>query len=242
MQNRLKPGLFLAAIMFFSPATAPADMLLAADVLLGGTDQTVPSPQQGALVFQQRCILCHGNKGMGDGALPVLLKGYPSTNLFDSKYGSTEKDIREVVISGGKGDKKSPYSPPWGDELTWVEIESVVQFLMLLRNSNEQATRLLKLKSNLTAPSKKIGQMVFRTRCVLCHGIYGEGNGKMARIINSPPPFNLTKSTASDVYLEMIISRGGEAVGRSLNMPPWNDELTKTELQSVISYIKTLRE
>lgn len=75
-----------------------------------------------------------------------------------------------------------------------------------------------------------------------CHGIYGEGDGNMAKIIRNPPPYNLTKSTQTEAYLKEIISKGGEAVSRSPQMPPWGEELNDSEIQSLILYLLTLRE
>jgi len=64
------------------------------------------------------------------------------------------------------------------------------------------------------------GSIVFRTYCMLCHGPHADGKGRAARNYN-PPPANLTVSAASDAYKEMIIRKGGEAMGRSPFMPPW---------------------
>ncbi|MCX4026591.1 hypothetical protein H0A36_00305 [Endozoicomonas sp. SM1973] len=41
--------------------------------------------QFGAKIFQQRCVLCHGDHGMGEGLLPIIVAKYPSTNLFKKK-------------------------------------------------------------------------------------------------------------------------------------------------------------
>jgi cytochrome c oxidase cbb3-type subunit 3 len=64
----------------------------------------------------------------------------------------------------------------------------------------------------------------------------------MARIIKSPPPFNLTLSRAPDDYLHDIIYKGGEKMGRSPRMPPWGGDLSDAEIDSVVMYIKTLRQ
>ncbi len=85
------------------------------------------------------------------------------------------------------------------------------------------------------------GSKIFISRCVLCHGETGKGDGKMSKIIIDPPPFDLTKSNAPYEYLRLIISNGGEQVGRSPQMPPWRDELSLAELDAVISYIQELR-
>ena len=75
----------------------------------------------------------------------------------------------------------------------------------------------------------------------MCHGRYGEGNGRLAKIIRNPPPYDLTKSTAEQTYLIEIITKGGAAVNRSKHMPPWGEELTSVEIDSVVNYIMTIR-
>ncbi|MDH5436332.1 MAG: cytochrome c, partial [Gammaproteobacteria bacterium] len=81
----------------------------------------------------------------------------------------------------------------------------------------------------------------YKGRCSLCHGPDGEGNGKMARIIKDPPPFNLTKSGVPYSYLKEIVTKGGEAMGRSGRMPPWGKELSRVELDSILLYVMSLR-
>ncbi len=90
-------------------------------------------------------------------------------------------------------------------------------------------------------PTLEYGAEMFQSYCALCHGPNGEGDGKMAKIIKNPPPFNLTKSVMPDPYLEVIISKGGEAMGRSPRMPIWGEQFSKPEIQSLILYIKNLR-
>ena len=92
-----------------------------------------------------------------------------------------------------------------------------------------------------SSPNLERGIEIFNERCMLCHGEKGEGNGKMIKVLKTPPPADLTSSVASDEYLEQIIAEGGESVGRSTHMPPWKDELSNEDIQSVIFYIKTFR-
>ncbi|MCV6615128.1 MAG: cytochrome c, partial [Cellvibrionaceae bacterium] len=55
-------------------------------------------------------------------------------------------------------------------------------------------------------------------------------------------PANLTLSKLSDAELAKIISGGGQAVGRSPQMPAWGGQLNKQQLQSLILYINSLRQ
>jgi mono/diheme cytochrome c family protein len=84
------------------------------------------------------------------------------------------------------------------------------------------------------------GYIVFKTNCVLCHGIHADGNGRAARNYN-PPPANLRLSTKNDVYKEMIIRNGGTSMGRSPFMPPWGQELTDEQIRDVVHYLSVIR-
>lgn len=200
-----------------------------------------PSLKYGAEIYKGRCVLCHGNQGHGDGMLPLSIKNYPHTNLHENKYGSDLDSIRHSLIYGGSRNAMSIEMPPWGDELTYTQINSVALFVSLMISEPEKANKLLESTTVKSHASIKAGRNLFNNFCSLCHGKNGEGDGKMARIIKNPPPFNLTLSRAPDTYLKDIINKGGEAMGRSPRMPPWFEQLSKTEVQSVILFLKTLR-
>lgn len=200
-----------------------------------------PTLKYGAHIFKGRCVLCHGNQGHGDGMLPLSIKGYPHTNLHENKYGSDLDSIRHSLIYGGSRKAMSIEMPPWGDELTYTQINSVAMFVSLMLTDAEKANKILESTVVKAHVSERAGRNLFKNFCTLCHGANGEGDGKMARIIKNPPPFNLTLSRVPDSYLMDIINKGGEAMGRSPRMPPWFEQLTKEEVQSVILYLKTLR-
>ena len=195
---------------------------------------------QGSQIYLDRCSLCHGNAGMGSGLVPLVLKDYPSTSLMEPQFGTDEESVRNTVIWGGTKGDMSSLSPAWGGELSTEEINAVVSFVIYLRNDIEGSLKKLELVKQSQPPNTKTGKHIFHTRCALCHGTTGEGDGKMAKIIKDPPPFDLTKSVMPNDYLRIIVSDGGEPIGRSPQMPPWKDELTSSELDSVLMYITTL--
>ncbi len=194
----------------------------------------------GANVFQARCALCHGTDGLGEGILPLQMKNYPNTNLLDGKAKDYDT-IAKVIRFGGSLPGVSAEMPPWGDELTASQLESVTSFVNLLHRKRDKALKLLRQEAENLTPSIRLGRGIFQGRCALCHGKGGEGDGKMAKIIKNPPPFNLTLSRMPDEYLKAIIKKGGQAMGRSPRMPPWGTDLSDREVASVIMYIKTLR-
>ena len=204
--------------------------------------------EYGATVFQNRCALCHGSDGLGEGVLSLSIKGYPNTNLLEPNHSVSYRDVENIVRYGGGSttDKsKKPVSnemPPWGDELTMAQMESVIDFVLFLRLDSEKAMATLRKVSANLKPSLRVGRAIFKGRCTLCHGNSGVGDGKMSRIIKNPPPFNLTLSQSPDDYLVDIIHKGGEKMNRSPRMPPFGNDLTDSEISSVIMFIKTLRQ
>jgi cytochrome c oxidase cbb3-type subunit 3 len=226
MKNYL--WLFLMAMLFSHP-------------LLAGTSKVEPTFTYGANVYQARCTLCHGNQGYGDGMLPLSMKKYPHTNLHETKYGNDISSLRKSIIYGGSNGAMSNEMPPWGDELTYTQVESVAMFVHLMLTDRKQSDEILANTVKASSVSARAGRNLFKNFCSLCHGPEGEGDGKMARIIKNPPPFNLTKSTVPGEYLELIIMKGGGAIGRSPRMPPWAEQLTKDEVKSIVLYLKTIR-
>lgn len=207
----------------------------------GSSNVPTPTDQFGARTFQDRCELCHGSKGLGEGVLALTLKDYPNTNLLKPKYSGDPDALRQQIIFGGSKGDMHELSPPWGDELTWTEIESLVLFITLLRSDSDRAFKLLAMEAKNQKPSIKLGRLTFKNRCALCHGPDGEGNGKMAKIIKDPPPFNLTQSGMPEDYLIEMVTKGGEKMQRSPRMPPFGGDLSDNEIKSVVSYILTLR-
>lgn len=196
------------------------------------------SVERGAQVYVERCVLCHDSKGMGEGFLPLKIKDYPVTNLRSSQ--ETDLAVLErAVRTGTASGEPSPLSPPWADELDDVSIRSVALFVRELRT--DLPTALARIESLEALAPEVDGADIFATRCAICHGPKGEGNGKMAKVIKSPPPFNLTLSVMPRAYLAEIIGKGGEAMMRSPKMPPWGEELGPREIDAVIDHILTFR-
>ena len=83
------------------------------------------------------------------------------------------------------------------------------------------------------------GGLVYANYCVTCHGINADGNGRAARLHN-PRPANLRASDKNDAYIRLIVTRGGEAMGRSPKMPPWGEELTDEQVNDVVAFVRSV--
>jgi len=83
------------------------------------------------------------------------------------------------------------------------------------------------------------GGLVYANYCVTCHGMNADGNGRAARLYN-PRPANLRQSDKNDAYIRLIVTRGGEALGRSPKMPPWGEELTDEQIGDVAAFVRSV--
>ncbi|MBB6520339.1 c-type cytochrome [Pseudoteredinibacter isoporae] len=197
----------------------------------------------GAAIYIERCALCHGNYGYGDGYIPLSLQQYPNTSLFEPKYGHELKQIVDAIRWGGSKGNMSPLSPPWKGELSDQEIQAVSQFIIKIRNNSESVRDDIDIASKNLPSSARTGRQIYLTRCKICHGENGEGDGVLSgKVINNPPPFDLTQSRQDAAYLKQIIMDGGGKLGRSSKMPAWKYELLSHEVESLVIYIRSIRQ
>lgn len=235
--NHLKALGQSAALFIFAIASQSLATVCAAN-----SEDPTPSLDLGAKVYSQRCALCHGEQGMGEGILPLKLANYPDTNLLKKNHEKNRTALQKIIVYGGNLKSVNDAMPPYGQELTWTETESVTDFIAFLRSSPEKASKMVETDRKSNLPQTQLGKEVYDTRCVLCHGKYGEGDGRMSKLLKTPPPFDLTASRAPPPYLKEIIAKGGEAMGRSKHMPPWGDQLNNQEIEALIAYLITIRD
>ncbi len=172
---------------------------------------------RGGIVFRTYCTLCHGERGDGlSRGAKLYGSSILSLNPISREY--TEKIIRY----GGKAVGKSDFMPSWKDELSEEQIGDVIEYLSIVKNQTSR------------------GGVVFKTNCILCHGVKGDGKGR-ASVLFDPPPANLTLSDKNDEYKKMIITLGGKAMGRSEVMPVWGEQLlTEQQIDDVVAYLRTI--
>lgn len=167
---------------------------------------------QGLSIYKTYCKHCHGELGLGDGPTATL---YDSSKLNLKRY---QSDNLERDISQGIGE----FMPPFTDELSEKQIGHVAHYI-----------------KSISDPVSR-GKAIFNQYCTLCHGVRGDGKGRASKVHN-PPPANLTESDKNDDYKRLIITFGGEYMGRNPAMPVWGSELSDQSIIDVIQYTNSIR-
>lgn len=93
-----------------------------------------------------------------------------------------------------------------------------------------------------TSPAAQEARQIYSTRCLMCHGKFGKGDGPAAASLN-PKPRDWSdpawQASVTDEHLAKVVVGGGAAVGKSMLMPPNPDLKQKPEV--VTELVKLVR-
>jgi len=83
----------------------------------------------------------------------------------------------------------------------------------------------------------ELGAKVYSTRCALCHGAKGNGDGPAAAGLNPKPRAHTDKAYMSTLTDEQIVAviRNGKGT-----MPAWGKILSEEEIQAVAKHVREL--
>jgi cytochrome c oxidase cbb3-type subunit 3 len=171
---------------------------------------------RGGIVFKAYCILCHGERGDGTGRAAKL---YSNLHLVITPH--PPEYYGKIIRQGGQAVGGSEFMPPWQDELSQEQIGDVIAYLAIINDAVHR------------------GEVLYKTNCILCHGVQADGKGRAA-ILFHPPPANLTTSDKDDRYKIAIIESGSKAMGRSQGMPPWEGRIAESDIEDIVRYLRTI--
>ena len=109
MSLLLMPVLFLAVTSCTEDKTATSS----------GPASVSKQVKQGALIYAEKCLNCHGENGQG-GICPNLVDG-------EWKYGGTDDDIYTSIAEGRPGGM-----PNWNETLGEEKIKNIVAYIRSL--------------------------------------------------------------------------------------------------------------
>jgi mono/diheme cytochrome c family protein len=94
------------------------------------------------------------------------------------------------------------------------------------------------------ASASHAGETIFQTRCFVCHGRGGKGDGPASTGLGATVR-DLTSAawqdSTSDETIGKVIRSGAAAVGGTAAMSP-NPDLSDAQIQSLVRYIRGLRQ
>jgi mono/diheme cytochrome c family protein len=170
-----------------------------------------PDPVDGAAIYAEKCLPCHGASGMGDGPMAGNLPSAPPA------IGSAEvsRQARPAdwfdVVTNGRIDQMMPgFSGSLNDRQRW----DVVAYVFSLSTSTETLAE---------------GKAIYEQECVACHGQNGEGSA------NAPNWTGQDRlAVLSNVELADIVANGQGS------MPAYADQLSEGRRWAVIDYVRSL--
>jgi len=93
------------------------------------------------------------------------------------------------------------------------------------------------------------GRQLYTFFCTPCHGMDGKGDGLLAKQLN-PTPRNHTDGAGkrpgdgmndrTDEQLFNAITKGGQGVSKSVNMPAWGHVISEKNRWDIVSYLRTI--
>jgi len=84
---------------------------------------------------------------------------------------------------------------------------------------------------------------IYKTYCWQCHGMTGNGNGINVRDMSVQPRDHTDAkemSARSDEDLFTAIKKGGQAITKSVLMPPWDGVLSDEDIHGLVHYLREL--
>lgn len=170
-----------------------------------------PDPQNGAVIFNEKCAPCHGSLGLGDGPqssdLPV-----PVPALGDIEIAAAVRPVDWfAMVTNGNIERYMPGFKSLDDRQRW----DVVAYALSLSIPNE---------------AKAAGEEIYAANCLSCHGEQGEGG-------EDAPNWLVESGRLAQLSLDEINAITADGVG---DMPGFADSLTADEINSAAFYVRSL--
>ncbi len=113
-------------------ALVSVSLLGGVSVALGQADSA--DAAKGAQIYQLYCVTCHGVTGDGQGPVGKTLDPPPRDfTKGDFKYGSSDKDVFEVISNGAASKGGTPLMAPWGSVIPEADRWALVKHIRSLQ-------------------------------------------------------------------------------------------------------------
>ena len=193
-----------------------------------------PPAYEGRRLYVSYCQLCHGTGGKGDGPLAKVMKISPAdlTTTVRSRSDTILTKIitgegRQTITGRDRHNLLSDAMPEWKDVFNESQITALIAYLRFLSRT----------KHDLMG-DPEVGLQLYQKYCQVCHGVEGEGDGIMTKLMGIMPMDhtnpNVTNSLDNEELVKSILD------GKGKFMPAWRGILSKTDVEALVSYIRLL--
>jgi len=185
---------------------------------LAAVSATRGDPAVGRTLYRMDCASCHGPQGQG-GIGP---------SLSGSSFLAVASDLflARTILHGRPDTAMSGYRHFTSQQLS--DLIANFRTWHPKRNDREEALRLAAGGGGPGSASVRIGQVLYRTNCAVCHGPSGEGD--LGPSLSTPEFLTLV----GDDYLYETIDSGRPGTG----MPAWH-HLSSEDVASLILYVRS---
>ena len=216
--------------------------------------QEVGNAQQGKIVYDKYCVLCHGVQGDGKGhysqdTTPVPRDFRQGTFKWRSTpSGSlpTDADLEKVLVNGLFGTSMPSFSTSLTHRQRLDVIAYIKTFSPRFAAEKPEAPIIIPPEPPYTAESVTRGGAVYQKfGCAQCHGDAGHGDGPSADDLkdewgNEIVLYDFTKghvkcgNNGSDIYRVFIAGLNGTP------MPSFADSISPAEAWDLVHFIQSL--
>ena len=193
-----------------------------------------PPAYEGRRLYVSYCQLCHGIGGNGDGPLAKVMKISPAdlTTTVRSRSDTILTKIitgegRQTITGRDRHNLLSDAMPEWKEVFNESQITALIAYLRFLSRT----------KHDLMG-DPEVGLQLYQKYCQVCHGVEGEGDGIMTKLMGIMPMDhtnpNVTNSLDNEELVKSILD------GKGMFMPAWRGILSQTDVEALVSYIRLL--
>ncbi len=193
-----------------------------------------PSAYEGIRLYVSYCQLCHGTTGKGDGPLSKAMKITPA-DLTTTVRSRSDTILRKIITGDGRQtitgrDRHNLLSdamPEWRDIFKETQISSLIAYLRFLGTSR-----------HALMGDPKVGLQLYQEYCQVCHGVEGDGDGIMTKLIGAMPMDHTNPNETNPLSNEKLMKDIMDGKGRF--MPAWRGILSQSDVEALVSYIRLL--
>lgn len=92
------------------------------------TSSAIGDPTKGKIIYETNCLICHGERGKGDGLLGATLRPPPTDLTGPVTRAKSDTDMRTVILDGRGA------MPAWKARLKEQDIHNVLAYIRNLGN------------------------------------------------------------------------------------------------------------